>query len=218
MSLIPIPYKTPRILKKLFPSYTWDLKHKDNRALYLTFDDGPIPEVTEFVLSCLKEYHAKATFFCIGENVKKHPNIARQIISEDHVIGNHTMNHVKAWKTNTEAYISNTKECKNSIEKTLGQSISKQLFRPPYGQISPIKYKALQKLGYQIVMWDVLSKDWEQKIAPEVCLQNIIKYTEEGSILVFHDSIKASKNVYEILPKVLEYFSEKGYTFKSIRP
>jgi len=157
MSLIPIPYKTPRILKKLFPSYSWDLKNKNKRALYLTFDDGPIPEVTEFVLSSLKEHNAKATFFCIGDNVRKHPNIARQIISEGHVIGNHTMNHVKAWKTNTKAYISNTQECKNIIEKTLDQSISSQLFRPPYGQISPAKYKVLQNLGYQIVSVSLIS-------------------------------------------------------------
>jgi peptidoglycan/xylan/chitin deacetylase (PgdA/CDA1 family) len=212
-----IPSKTPKIIKLLFPNYTWDLHANNEKKLYLTFDDGPIPEVTEFVLAQLNLYNAKATFFCIGDNIRKHPDIFQQILSEGHTVGNHTMNHLKAWKTSMDTYINNTIDCQNLIQKYSLDKNMQQIFRPPYGQISQPKFKALKNLGYKIILWDVLSKDWEQTISPEECLQNVVSNTQQGSIVVFHDSIKASKNLTVLLPEVLDYFSEKGFIFDRIR-
>ncbi|WP_369858773.1 polysaccharide deacetylase family protein [Aquimarina sp. I32.4] len=212
-----IPTKTPKILKKLFPDYVWDIPCDHKKKLYLTFDDGPIPDVTEFVLNQLKRYNAKATFFCIGDNIRKHPSIFQQIVSEGHTIGNHTMNHLKAWRNNLENYIHNTVDCQKTISKYTPENYTQLLFRPPHGQISQAKLRELKKLGYSIILWDVLSKDWKQNISPEICAQNVIKNAKEGSIIVFHDSIKASKNLKEALPKVLDYFTELGYTFESIK-
>ncbi len=212
-----IPYKTPKILKQFFTTYLWDLNAQNEKKIYLTFDDGPIPEVTEFVLEQLNKYNAKATFFCIGENIKKHPAIFNKIVSENHAIGNHTMNHLKSWKNDIETYLNNVNDCEDIISKRYTYPGSEKLFRPPYGQISYSKFKTLEKQGFKIVLWDVLSKDWEQSISPEVCLQNVIDHTEQGSIIVFHDSIKASKNLTFTLPKVLAHFSERGFIFDKIR-
>ncbi len=209
-----IPYKTPKILKQFFTTYLWDLDIENK--LYLTFDDGPIPEVTEFVLEQLAKYNAKATFFCIGNNIKKHPDIFKKIISEGHAIGNHTMHHLKAWKSNGEIYLNNIHECDKTIQQHYKTEIKNKLFRPPYGQISYSKFKLLERQGYQIVLWDVLSKDWDRTISREVCLQNVLQHTEQGSIIVFHDSIKASKNLTYVLPRVLNHFSEKGFVFDKI--
>ncbi len=210
-----VPYKTPSILKQFFTSYIWDIDVKNEKKIFLTFDDGPIPNVTEFVLEQLAKYNAKATFFCIGDNVKKHPQIFKKIISDNHAIGNHTMNHLKAWKTSTETYLNNIAECDLAIEKHYHATKTK-LFRPPYGQIGYTRFKSLEKQGYKVVLWDVLSKDWEHSISPQVCLHNVIQHTEPGSIIVFHDSIKASKNLTYVLPKVLDYFTKKGYVFGKI--
>ncbi len=211
-----IPSKTPKVLKQFFSSYTWDLYVKNEKKLYLTFDDGPIPDITEFVLDQLRLYNAKATFFCIGENIKKHPEIFNKIVSEGHSVGNHTMNHLKAWKSNSGAYLKNITDCESTILTHIEILPEQRIFRPPYGQISYSKFKILEKLGYKIILWDVLSKDWEQNITPEVCLQNVIENTEQGSIIVFHDSIKASKNLTYALPKVLDYFTKKGFIFDKI--
>ncbi len=211
-----IPHKTPKILKQFFTTYLWHLHPENEKKIYLTFDDGPIPEVTEFVLEQLNKYNAKATFFCIGDNIKKHPQIFKKIISDNHAVGNHTMNHLKAWKSDIETYLKNIKDCENIILEHHKVKNNKKLFRPPYGQISYSKFKVLEKQGYQIVLWDVLSKDWDHNISREVCLQNVIHHTEPGSILVFHDSIKASKNLTYVLPRVLNYFTEKGFVFDKI--
>ncbi len=212
-----IPYKTPKVLKQFFSTYVWDCYTNNGKKLYLTFDDGPIPEVTEFVLEQLQQYNAKATFFCIGNNIKKHPKIFDKILSEGHTIGNHTMNHLKAWKSEPDAYIRNVIECQDSIQEYTKTRNHPKLFRPPYGQISYSKFKTLEKLGYKIVLWDVLSKDWEYKIPPEICLQNVIENVQQGSIIVFHDSIKASKNLTFVLPRILSYFTEKGFVFDRIK-
>ncbi len=212
-----VPNKTPKVIKQLFPNYIWDLYANNEKKLYLTFDDGPIPDVTEFALTQLNQYNAKATFFCIGDNIRKHPEVFRQILVEGHAIGNHTMNHLKAWGTSLEVYIKNTKDCQNLIQEYLPKKDIQQIFRPPYGQISHTKFKALEKLGYKIILWDVLSKDWQQTISEEECLQNVLQNTQQGSIIVFHDSIKASKNLTAVLPKVLDYFSKRGYVFDTIR-
>ncbi|TSE05490.1 polysaccharide deacetylase family protein [Aquimarina algiphila] len=212
-----IPNKTPRLVKKIFPKYIWDFCHISENKIYLTFDDGPIPVITEFVLEQLNRYNAKATFFCIGDNIKKHPKVFNSILSQGHAIGNHTTNHLKAWKSDHDTYIQNVIECEEIIKKhsTSNQNTQK-LFRPPYGQISHSKFKTLENLGYQTILWDVLSKDWELSTSPEECYQNVIESVRPGSIIVFHDSIKASKNLTVTLPKVLEYFTNRGFVFEAI--
>ncbi len=216
--LILIPSKTPSILKQFFSSYTWDFYERRNeRKIYLTFDDGPIPDVTEYVLEQLDKFEAKATFFCIGDNIQKHPNIFNQIITQDHAIGNHTMSHLKAWKSDPESYIDNILACERIILENSEVKNTAKIFRPPYGQISYSKFKTLEKMGYRIILWDVLSKDWEQTLSPKDCLQNVIKNAQNGSIIVFHDSIKASKNLKFALPKVLEYFAERDFIFEKIQ-
>lgn len=212
-----IPAKTPKILKQFFSTYTWDLHVQNEKKIYLTFDDGPIPEITEFVLAQLKLYNAKATFFCIGENIKRHPHVFKKIIDHGHAIGNHTMNHLKVWKSNSKTYLDSISDCEELIlQHYQTTDIYTKLFRPPYGQISYSKFKTIEKLGYKIILWDVLSKDWDKNILPQECLQNVIKNTESGSIVVFHDSKKASINLKYALPKVLDYFSNRGYTFEAI--
>lgn len=197
----------------MFPNYVWDIP-THTKDLYLTFDDGPTPEITDWTLDTLKQYNAKATFFCIGDNIENHPDIFQKIISEGHTIGNHTQHHVKGWKTKTKIYINEVLETEKQIQTY--QSKPSHLFRPPYGQIKPKQGKQLIDLGYKIIMWDVLSFDWQKEISEEDCLNNVISKSKEGSIIVFHDSIKASKNMMYVLPKVLEYFSEAGYKFKAL--
>lgn len=207
------PIKTPIVAKKLFSNYIWDIPTNE-KVVYLTFDDGPTPEITNWVLNTLKQYQAKATFFCIGNNIENHPEIFQDIFNDGHSIGNHTNNHIRGWKTNSKAYLNNVSDAEEIIKK---QASSTNLFRPPYGQITPKQGKSLIELGYKIIMWDVLSFDWDKNITPETCLNNVISKTTNGSIIVFHDSIKASKNMQYALPKILEYFSNKEYQFKALR-
>jgi peptidoglycan/xylan/chitin deacetylase (PgdA/CDA1 family) len=232
----------------LYPSLLWSLPSKQ-KTLYLTFDDGPIPEVTPWVLTLLKEYHAKATFFCIGENIVKHPEIFDQVIAEGHHIGNHTFNHLNGWKTPISTYIENVEkaediicekhEIRNKSQRSRIKNIEERkekkdfrsenieyrkkikdenirLFRPPYGKVTPKQIKFLQQQGYKIVMWEVISGDFDAKLSAENCLNNVIKYSKPGSIVVFHDSIKASEKLKEVLPKVLEYYFQRGFEFKAI--
>jgi len=215
MTLAPI--KTPALVKRMFPNYIWDIP-TTGKTIYLTFDDGPTPEITNWTLGILKQHNAKATFFCIGNNIEKHSDIFQNIINEGHAIGNHTHNHIKGWKTKTKDYLKNISETQSLINSKFvnPQSPISSLFRPPYGQIKPKQGKQLIALGYKIIMWDVLSFDWDATISPETCLNNVVSNTTNGSIIVFHDSIKASKNMQYALPKVLEHFSKKGYSFKSL--
>ena len=203
--------KTPRILKRLFTKYTWSF-FSDRKEIFLTFDDGPIPEVTEFVLDQLQQFNAKATFFCIGDNIRKHPAIFDRIIAEGHSVGNHTFNHLNGWKNSNTTYFENINKCENLLthQRT-------KLFRPPYGKIKRTQAKKLITKGYKIIMWDVLSADFDKTISKEKCLQNVLKNTQNGSIVVFHDSIKASEKLYYALPKMLQEFSKKGYEFKTIK-
>jgi peptidoglycan-N-acetylglucosamine deacetylase len=188
----------------------------ESKSLYLTFDDGPMPGPTEFVLSELKRFNAKATFFSIGDNVGKHPGIFEKILAEGHAIGNHTFNHLKGWATPLEKYLDNIKACESQIANHR-QPIAnhKSLFRPPYGRITLKQIKVLKE-NYQIVMWDVLTYDYSKNISRGNCLMGSIKATRPGSIIVFHDSLKAERNLTFVLPKFLDHFSREGYEFKSL--
>ena len=205
--------KTSLLIKKLFSKYVWDIPNTENK-IYLTFDDGPTPEITEWVLQELKKYNAKATFFCIGNNIEKHPEIFLKVIAEGHSIGNHTFNHLNGWKTSTEEYLTNFKRCETEIYKL--KTADCHLFRPPYGKIKFSQAEKLRQLGYKIIMWDVLSADFDISISKERCLENATKKVTSGSIIVFHDSVKAFPNLEYTLPKALKYFKEKGFVFEKL--
>lgn len=219
----------PRFIQRLYPERIWAFSRSSN-SVFLTFDDGPIPEVTPWVLDELKKYNAKATFFCIGENVQKHPEIFRRILSEGHSVGNHTFNHLKGTKTETSEYVENVEKaerqmmevgrrlpedgCRKIEDLTINnQQLKienrKSLFRPPYGKITSKQAKILQQKGFKIVMWDVLSYDFDATVSEEKCLQNVLQNIKPGSLVVFHDSLKAEKNLRYVLPKVLEFVGEK---------
>jgi peptidoglycan/xylan/chitin deacetylase (PgdA/CDA1 family) len=214
--------KTNYFVKKIFPNYVWNIPNNENKV-FLTFDDGPIPEITEWTLEQLKKYDAKATFFCIGNNIEKHPDIFQKIIDDNHALGNHTFNHLKGWKNSTEDYIENVKLCQSQItnpkshpsDSELAQQIL-NLFRPPYGKIKPSQSRILRKLGYKIIMWDILSYDFDQTITPEKCLDNVLKNVVNGSIIVFHDNVKAEQNLKYALPKTLAFLKEKGFVCAKI--
>lgn len=201
--------KTNSIIKRLFFNQVWSIPNNDNK-IYLTFDDGPTPEVTEWVLSTLKENNIKATFFCIGKNIVTNPDIYNQIIAEGHSLGNHTFNHLNGWKTSTKEYIENIEDCENVLQR---KQNTNKVFRPPYGKITLRQSKLVRKLGYKIIMWDVLSADFDQTISPDKCLENAIQKVTSGSIIVFHDSVKASVNLKHALPRAITQYKEKGFIF-----
>jgi peptidoglycan/xylan/chitin deacetylase (PgdA/CDA1 family) len=209
-----IPAKTPDFVKTLFPNFIWNI-NTNNKELYLTFDDGPTPEITDWVLQILKQYNAKATFFCIGNNIEKHPEIFQNILDNNHVVGNHTYHHLKGWKHKSKHYIKDTLETEVIIN-TFKLNNNNKLFRPPYGKFKNKQSKGLLELGYKIILWDVLSYDWDKSVSENTCFDNVISATKKGSIIVFHDSIKASKNLKYVLPKVLEYYTQKGFEFKAL--
>jgi peptidoglycan/xylan/chitin deacetylase (PgdA/CDA1 family) len=210
--------KTNSFIKKIFSKHIWDLPNTENK-IYLTFDDGPTPEITEWVLNQLQKHHAKATFFCIGNNIEKYPEIYNKTIEEGHAIGNHTHNHLNGWKTSTKKYLKNVKSCESSIlnPKSKICNLKSAIFRPPYGKIKSSQSRKLRQLGYKIIMWDVLSADFDQAITPEQCLENVKSNVKSGSIIVFHDSSKAFQNLEYALPKTLDFLKEKGFVFDVIR-
>jgi peptidoglycan/xylan/chitin deacetylase (PgdA/CDA1 family) len=203
--------KTPWWLKRIYDSYTWSIPSGD-KDLYLTFDDGPHPEVTPFVLRQLKQYNALATFFCIGKNVATHREIYQQILNEGHSTGNHTYNHLNGWKTSNDLYMKDI--------ALASKEINSNLFRPPYGRITSFQAKnlkaAMQGKEAKVIMWDVLSADFDTDCTPEQCLANVILPTTPGSIIIFHDSEKAFPNLQYALPRMIKYFSERGYSFRSL--
>ncbi len=247
--------KTPWWLKKLYPQLVWN-KARTTKTIFLTFDDGPIPIVTPWVLKTLKSFNAKATFFCIGDNINKHPAIFLQLKADGHAIGNHTYNHLKGWATADELYIKNFNKCQNLTQT--------YLFRPPYGRIkrsqifeiqkSKIKNEESENLKVkskkskiknqntkndksqianpqsqirnpqseihnpqsQIIMWDVLSGDFDTALSPQKCLKNVLKHTQNGSIIVFHDSLKAWDRLQYVLPKALDYWKKQGFSFEGL--
>ncbi len=205
--------RTPRFIMIFFSKYMWRFPIK-KKEIFLTFDDGPTPKITEFVLNELKQYNAKATFFCIGKNIKNHPDIFKKVISDGHSIGNHTQNHFNGWQHSKQDYLNNVL----AFEKTLNRHHLNRLklFRPPYGKIKNNQAKELLRKDFKIIMWDVLSADFDTSISKEKCLKNVLKNTKKGSIIVFHDSVKASRNLQFVLPKILQNFTNKGFTFKAI--
>jgi peptidoglycan/xylan/chitin deacetylase (PgdA/CDA1 family) len=207
--------KTNTFIKKLFSNYVWDIPNTENK-IYLTFDDGPIPEITEWVLQELQKYNAKATFFCIGNNIEKYPEIFEKVIADGHSIGNHTFDHLNGWKTSNEEYLENSFLCENQIIKSKIYNLKSEFFRPPYGKIKASQAKKLQQLGYKIIMWDVLSADYDDSISKEKCLENVLQNVKVGSIIVFHDSVKAFPNLEYTLPKALKILSKGGFVFEKI--
>lgn len=200
--------KTPWWLKRIYgPGLTWKIPAVENEV-YLTFDDGPHPTITPFVLNQLRQHNAKATFFCIGKNVQLYPKVYEQILSEGHRIGNHTHNHLNGWKTENNLYSENVLLAKKQIDSNL--------FRPPYGKILRSQVRQL-KGSFKIIMWDVLSGDFDVKLSPQKCLQNVLTNTSAGSIIVFHDSEKAFARLQYVLPNALKFFAEKGYLMEAIK-
>ena len=207
--------KTPFWFKWIYPGYIWKMDTAE-KIIYLSFDDGPHEQATPFVLETLAKYNAKATFFCIGKNVAEHPDIYNRIIAGGHTVGNHTMNHLNGWNTDDATYIDNVKQATVYIDSTL--------FRPPYGRIKKFQAKVLMQLlnkeagtvPFKILMWTVLSGDFDTDISGEKCFKNVINNTAKGSIVVFHDSAKAFERLQYALPATLAFFAEKGFRFEAI--
>ena len=204
--------KTSLFIKKMFSGYIWDVPNNE-RKIYLTFDDGPTPEITDWVLQLLKKYSATASFFCIGKNILDNPELFRRIIANGHTIGNHTHNHLNGWKTTTASYVENFDACSLSISEVNRDSSNTRLFRPPYGKIKRSQAKAIKAKGYEIIMWDVLSADFDQSITKEKCLDNILSNIKPGSIVVFHDSVKAFTNLEYVLPTTLKFIEKHNYKY-----
>lgn len=195
----------PQIIRYLYPSAIWRMD-KDERAVYLTFDDGPIPRVTPWVLDVLDKYGIKATFFMVGDNIRKHPDEFRMVVERGHRIGNHTFNHIRGLSYDINSYLKNT-------EKACRMMMETNLFRPPHGYMSPKQYAELKK-RYKIIMWDLVTRDYNRKFNGEQILQKVKKYARNGSIITFHDSIKSEENLKYALPKAIEWLKEQGYEFK----
>ncbi len=194
----------PTVYRKIFPDTVWRLPQKE-KTVFLSFDDGPIPEVTPFVLDLLREKEIKATFFCVGDNVRKHPDVFKKILDEGHIVGNHTFNHLQGLYTSSEVYLEN-------VEKA-NQLIGSPLFRPPHGILRYIQFMTLRH-RYNIVFWDVVTRDYNKKLTGEEVLEIVKKYTRNGSIIVFHDSLKAENNIRYALPKAIDYLIGEGYKFE----
>lgn len=201
--------KAPWLLQQYYHECVWKIKTEEKK-IYLTFDDGPSPEATPFVLEHLDKAGAKATFFCIGEQVDKHPGIYDQIITAGHRVGNHTYTHLNGWKTPNDQYF-------HDVEKASAR-IRSNIFRPPFGRITKFQIKAIggDKLKLHTIMWHVISADFDRSISPDQCYLNVVRNAEKGSIVVFHDSDKAFPNMRESLPRTLEYYKDLGYAFESI--
>jgi len=201
--------RVPKILRRVFPDALWEMpQNPDRPEIYLTFDDGPHPDATVFVLNQLEQYQAKATFFCVGKNVVEYPWVFERIVDSGHSIGNHTHNHLKGRSSKVKTYVEDTQNA--------AQFISGKLFRPPYGSIKSLQGKALKALGFKIVMWSLLSGDFDGTITPQRCLENVVLHLKPGDIVVFHDSQKAWNNMCYVLPRVLEHCKKNKWVLKAL--
>ncbi len=208
-------HQTPFFLPLLYPKQLEWRVPVTNPELYLTFDDGPVPGPTEFVLDTLQAFAAEATFFCIGDNIRKHPEVFKRIVDDGHRAGNHTFNHLNGWRTNDKTYHENTVKCQQLIDESrVHIPGSRPLFRPPYGRISRSQISLLK--DFRIIMWDVLTRDYDVRLPPATCLKKSVQATRPGSIIVFHDSFKAEQNLRHVLPRFLQTFADKGYLFKAL--
>lgn len=196
----------PNILRALYPGALWRM-NPDEKAVYLTFDDGPIPEITPWVLDLLDKYNIKATFFLVGDNVRKHPEEFQMLLDRGHRVGNHTFNHIRGFEYHTANYMANTEKANELIKS--------DLFRPPHGHMRLKQYYALRK-KYKIVMWDLVTRDYSNKLNGRQVLRKVKHYVRNGSIITFHDSLKAEKNMKYALPRAIEWLLEQGYTFKQL--
>lgn len=202
--------KTPRVIQKLFPTFHWTVKAETEQpTVYFTFDDGPIPQVTPWVLEQLAAFNAKATFFCVGNNARRYPEVLQQVIDAGHSIGNHTMHHLDGWKSENVPYFHDVRHCALQVKSSL--------FRPPYGRLKPTQGQFLSR-HYDVVMWDVLSGDFDPELNGEDCFQNVVRNATPGSIVVFHDSLKAEDRLREALPRLLQHYAELGYAFGALTP
>ncbi|MBP3355845.1 MAG: polysaccharide deacetylase family protein [Rikenellaceae bacterium] len=192
-------FTPPKFLRRLMPDLVWELE--DKGCVYLTFDDGPTPGITEWILAQLARYDARATFFCLGKNVEMYPDLYRRIVEAGHKVGNHTYSHQKGWRMSLERYVEDV--------DFANQFIHSDLFRPPYARIKPSQARVLSQ-RYHLIMWDVLSRDYNRNLSPRACLRNVTRHVEGGSIVVFHDSLKSYKNMRYALPRTLEFLREKG--------
>ncbi len=202
-----LPARPPKLLQNLLPQCFWSLPNRQNK-IYLTFDDGPTQEVLPFILKTLDTYKVSATFFCVGENMQKHPDLVKEMLKRGHVIGNHTFNHISGWRTKNEDYFQNVEAC-NKIYKS-------KLFRPPYGRLRASQANELRR-KYKIIMWDVLSYDYDKTVLPQTCFRNVIDATKSGSVIVFHDNVKALKNLEYALPRSIDFLLKKDFAFDVIK-
>lgn len=206
-----LPFKTPVVAPFIYPRFLWKVK-TNQKAIYLTFDDGPIPELTPWVLDLLDDYQAKATFFCVGQNVEKNPEIFQRIIRAGHTLGNHTQHHLNGKKTSLEDYLADVLATDEAMKK---HDVNSPYFRPPYGRLTNAQRKQIIQQK-QVVMWDVLSQDYDQSIDAELILKKCRAHTDRGTIIVFHDNLKAEKNLKAVLPKYLDYFHDQGFEFLAL--
>lgn len=193
----------PRVLRPFMGKLTWR-KNPSEKVIYLTFDDGPVPEVTPLVLDILDEYKIKATFFCVGDNVQKYPEVYEAVLQRGHTTGNHTYNHLKGFSVSAGEYAENVQKASEYIDSGL--------FRPPYGRIT-YKQRKLLSPQYEIIMWDLITHDYNRNLSVETIFRNVKRHVRNGSIIVFHDSIKAKENVLAVLPQAIEYLKNCGYSF-----
>ena len=194
----------PWFYRALFPGVTWRMP-AEPKCVYLTFDDGPIPEVTPWVLDTLDRFGVKATFFMVGDNVRKHPDIYQMVVDRGHRIGNHTFNHIQGWRYWTKNYLANVAKA--------AEYIPSDLFRPPHGHMRIPQTLLLQR-KYRVIMWDVVTRDYSPHMTPEGVLQVVKRYTRTGSVIVFHDSLKSERNMRVAMPQAVEWLLAQGYTFK----
>ncbi len=202
--------KTPRLIQKLFPAFHWKAPvEAESPTLFLTFDDGPIPQVTPWVIEQLAAYDAKATFFCVGNNARRYPELVQEVMDAGHTVGNHTMHHLDGWQSENLPYFHDVRHCALQVKSSL--------FRPPYGRLKPSQAQFLLR-HYEVVMWDVLSGDFDPELNGEDCFENVTHNATSGSIVVFHDSLKAEQNVRESLPRILAHYAALGYRFAALTP